>query len=334
VSIHYYRFTPRGAGSPQRARLLERLLARADTSTVVRDWRADAFRLIAPQSASMPGVGAAALCAEQGLVDAASVFIATPVHYVAEMSNVRLAADGILSLNRAEADALAADFNRVWHDAGIRLVSGRSQTPQAPDLFCVTDCALDAATRDPEDVLDRHIEDYLPAGPDAPRLRRLMSEIEMWLFEHAVNRTRLADAAPAVNGLWLWGGGPALASLPPVEGWTAGEDPFVTAFGTRLELPNAANTASGAHMISGAAPEVAGTARAVPASGVVVIDAEPGTDAWREAESRWLERSFADLRAGRIARLDLSAGDRCYSVRGRWNWRPWRRRRPWWEFFQ
>jgi hypothetical protein len=314
VSIHYYRFTQAGAGSPQRAPLLERLLARADTSTVVMDWRADAFRLIAPQSASMPGVGAAALCAEQGLVDAASVFIATPVHYVAEMSNVRLAADGILSLNRAEADALAADFNRVWHDAGIRLVSGRSQTPQAPDLFCVTDCALDAATRDPEDVLDRHIEDYLPAGPDAPRLRRLMSEIEMWLFEHAVNRTRLADAAPAVNGLWLWGGGPALASLPPVEGWTAGADPFVTAFGTRLEFPSAAHTASG----------------------VVVIDAEPGTDAWRDAESRWLERSFADLRAGRIARLDLSAGDRCYSVRGHWNWRPWRwrRRRPWWEFFQ
>jgi hypothetical protein len=306
VSIHYFRFTRRGAGSPQRAPLLERLLARADTSTVVTDWRADAFRLIAPQSA-MPGVGAAALCAEQGLIDAASVFIATPVHYLAEMSNVRLAAHGILSLSRAEADALAADFNRVWHDAGIRLVSGRSQTPRAPDLFCVTDRVLDAVTRDPEDVLDRHIEDYLPAGPDAPRLRRLMSEIEMWLFEHAVNRTRAADAAPAVNGLWLWGGGPALASLPPVEGWTAGEDPFVTAFGTR---------------------------RAVPASGVVVIDAEPGTDAWRDAESRWLERSFADLRAGRIARLDLSAGDRCYSVRGRWNWRPWRRRRPWWEFFQ
>ena len=324
MSIHYYRFTHRGAGSPQRAPLLERLLARADTPTVVTDWRADAFRLIAPQSA-MPGVGAAALCAEQGLIDAASVFIATPVHYLAEMSNVRLAAHGILSLSRAEADALAADFNRVWHDAGIRLVCGRSQTPQtprAPDLFCVTDRVLDAVTRDPEDVLDRHIEDYLPAGPDAPRLRRLMSEIEMWLFEHAVNRTRLADAAPAVNGLWLWGGGPALASLPPVQGWLAGKDPFVTAFGTQPGLPNAAKTASGAHRVS------------VPASGVVVIDAEPGTDAWRDAESRWLGRSFADLRAGRIARLDLSAGDRCYSLRGRWNWRPWRRRRPWWEFFQ
>jgi hypothetical protein len=301
VSIHYFRFTHRSAGSRQRARLLERLLARADTPTAVTDWRADAFRLIAPQSASMPGVGAAAVCAEQGLVDAASVFIATPVHYVAEMSNVRLAADGILSLSRPDADALAADFNRVWHDAGIRLVSGRSRTP----LFCLTDRALDVATRDPEDVLDRHIENYLPSGADAPRLRQLMSEIEMWLFEHAVNRTRSAGAAPAVNGLWLWGGGSALASLPPVEGWTAGNDPFFNAFAA---------------------------ARAVPASGVIVIDAEPGTDAWRDVESRWLERSLDDLHSGRISRLDLSAGGRCFSVKGRWNWRPWRRRRPWWEY--
>jgi hypothetical protein len=330
VSIHFYRFTHRGAASPQRAPLLERLLARADPPTVVTDWRADAFRLIAPQSVSMPSVAAAALCAERGLVDAASVFIATPVHYLAEMSNVRLAAAGILSLTRPEADALAADFNRVWHDAGIRLVCGRS--PE--QMFCLTDRALDAATRDPEDVLDRHIEDYLPAGPDAPRLRRLMSEIEMWLFEHAVNRTRLADALPAVNGLWLWGGGPPLASLPPVQGWAAGEDPFFKALVARPEQWPQAPALTGTHAASGAiaAPGAAGISRA--ASGVIVIDAEPGTEAWREAESRWLERSVADLRAGRIARLDLSAGDRCYSVRGRWNWRPWRRRRPWWEFFQ
>jgi hypothetical protein len=301
VSTHYFRFTHRGAGNRQRARLLERLLARADAPAVVTDWRADAYRVIAPKSAARPGLGAAALCAELGCVDAASVFIATPVHYIAEMSNVRLASDGILSLKRAEADELAADFNRVWHDAGIRLICSRRT-----HLFCLADRVLDAETRDPEDVLDRHIADYLPAGADAPRLRRLMSEIEMWLFEHAMNRTRIAGAAPAVSGLWLWGGGPALASLPPVEGWTAGTDVFFDAFG--------------------ALPERC-------ASGVVVIDAEPGSDSWPDIESRWLERSLDDLNSGRISRLDLSVGGRCFSVTGRWNRRPWRRRRPWWEAF-
>ena len=243
MSTHYFRFTHRGAGDRQRARLLEGLLARADAPAVVTDWRADAYRIIAPKARAMPGLGAAALCAELGSVDAASVFIATPVHYIAEMSNVRLASDGILSLSRPEADTLAADFNRVWHDTGIRLIATRMGTSH---LFCVADRALHAETRDPEDVLDRHIAEYLPAGADAPRLRQLMSEIEMWLFEHAVNRTRIANAAPPISGLWLWGGGPALASLPPVEGWTAGTDVFFNAFGARPESLSAANTVTGA----------------------------------------------------------------------------------------
>jgi hypothetical protein len=330
VSAQYFRFTPRGIGDRRRSPLLERLLARAGGPTAVADWRADAFRIIAPNSTSMPGVGAAGLFAERGLVEAASVFIATPVHYVAEMSNVRLAADGILSLSRPEADALAADFNRVWVDAGVRLLAPAGQGPGMGStyLFCVTDQALDAVGRDPEDVLGRHIADYLPAGAAAPRLRRLMSEIEMWLFEHAVNRTRIARAAPAVSGLWLWGGGSALASLPRVEGWTVGDDPFFKAFGARAQSefgacarsPSVADPPAGAH--------------AAGRAGVAVIAAQPGTDAWRDAESRWLERSVADLGAGRIARLDLSAGDRCFSVGGRWNWRAWRRRRPWWEYFE
>jgi hypothetical protein len=295
VSTHYFRFTRRGGTNRERAPLLERLLARADGSTEVADWRADAFRLIAPTMTSMPGVGAAALYADVGAVDAACVFFATPVHYVAEMSNVRLPADGILSLRQPEADALAADFNRVWKDAGIRLVAGRRA-----DLYCLVDDALQVTTQDPEEVLDRRIENHLPGGDAAPRLRRLMSEIEMWLFEHAVNRARTENAEAVVNGLWLWGGGSALGSLPPVDGWTAGDDPFFNAFAAGPESSHGA------------------------ASGVVVT---------ADIESPRLERSVADLRSGRIARLAVSAGSRCFNVGARWNWRLWRRDRPWWEYF-
>ena len=304
-TTHYFRFTAHGADGRQRCGLLERLLARADGSTEVTDWRADAFHLIAPPMMAMPGVAAAALYAERGpaqaaSAQAASVFLAAPVRYEAEISNVRLPADGILSLHPSEAEALAVDFNRVWHDAGIHLLAGRRG-----DLFCLFDQPTVAITCDPEDVLERHIADHLPSGAAAPRLRQLMSEIEMWLFEHAVNRTRIAAATPAVNGLWLWGGGPALESLPAVDGWTAGDDPFFKAFGT----PRGA------------------------ASGVMAWAAEPGSAEWREAGAPRLERSVADLASGRIARLELSARHRCFSVGARWSWRFWRRPRPWWEYF-
>ena len=51
--------------------------------------------------------------------------------------------------------------------------------------------------------------DYLPGGPDVARHRGLLSEIEMALHDHPVNRQRISDGRPPVNSLWLWGGGTA-----------------------------------------------------------------------------------------------------------------------------
>src|SRR6185312_1493901 len=98
VSTHYFRFALRGGPDRQASPLLERLLARADGFTEVGDWRAEAFRVIAPRMTHLPGLGACALYAERGTVQGGSVLFATPVHYVAEMSNVRLPADGMVTL--------------------------------------------------------------------------------------------------------------------------------------------------------------------------------------------------------------------------------------------
>jgi hypothetical protein len=305
VSTHYFRLARPGAASVRgRSPSLERLLARADSVAAVTAWRSDAFRVIAPGVTPVPALAPCVLFAECGPLRAGSVFIATPVHYVADMTSVRLPADGILALSQSQAEALAGDFNRVWKGAGLRMVAGRRA-----DLFCVADEPLAVSTCHPEEVLDERIEHRLPAGTDAPRLRQLMSEIEMWLFDHAVNRLRCADALPVVNGLWLWGGGPALEVLPTVDGWTAGDDPFFSAFAGRPEFTRGVG-------------------------GVVAAAAEPGTDAWRESESQRLERSVEALRAGEIARLDLSGGDRCLSVTARGSRRFWRRPRPWWEYFE
>ncbi|HMH88017.1 MAG TPA: hypothetical protein VK523_05215 [Steroidobacteraceae bacterium] len=307
MSSQYFRFLSRSA-EPRRSAFLEQLLARADGGRLVSDWRADAFRVIAPQ-ALWPGVAPAALRADAAAVDAAAVdaaaanaawvCLATPVHYVADMTSVRMPQGGILSLMQADAETLALDFNRVWNGSGIRLAAGASAR-----LYGIFDQTLNVTTRDPEDVLERHIEEYLPAGADAPRLRQLMSEIEMWLFEHEVNSTRAHAGAPRVSGLWLWGGGAPLASLPRVQGWAAGDDVFFSAF----------------------KGEESG-------SGVIVASQAPGEGGWRDMESRWLEPAVAQLRAGRLSRLDLSAGERCVTLSARAVRRFWRRRKPWWEFF-
>ncbi len=327
MSTQYFRFSARNAGGAARCELLEQLLARADTSTAVVDWRADAYGALEPRDPAVPGLAAVALlatdpgagtgadtgaghatgkytaAAEQPGTEKSWVYFATPVHYVAEMSNVRMAAAGILALSEAEAAMLAADFNRVWNDAGVRMVTGsRAQ------LSCVFERPLPAVTRDPEEALNQRIENYLPGGAGASRLRRLMSEMEMWLFGHEVNKTRAADGAPPITGLWLWGGGAALTSMPAVRGWTYGTDPFFAAL-------------------------AGGAAEAAAMSGVIVLADCPGTAAWNDMQSRCLAPALAQLRSGRLARVVLSAADRSFSLGARWRWRFWRRVRPWWESF-
>jgi len=300
------------AGEPRRDALLERLLARADAFRPVSDWRADAFRVIAPQeagappagtpSAGTPPVAPAALFAEVGAVEGMWVCLATPVHYVAEMTSVRLPRDGILSMQQSAAQLFATDFNRVWKGSGFHLIAGGSA-----QLYCISDQKIDAATRDPEDVLEQHIEEYLPTGADAPRLRRLMSEMEMWLFEHEANGARSVSSLPRINGLWLWGGGAPLSMLPRIAGWAAGDDVLFSA----LSAPGRENSGNG----------------------VIVTPQAPGGEAWKDVEKRWLQPASEGLRSGRLSRLEISAGDRSYTLTGRTSRRFWRRSKPWWEYF-
>lgn len=303
MSRIHFRLSTRAAAGQHRCALLERLIARADGSSPIDDWRAAAFRVLAPHSAALPAVAAVAQLAQCGAADGAWVCIATPVHYLAEMSNVRLPADGILSLDPAEALALAGEFNREWQDLGLRLAMGRR------DLFFAADRELDVSTHDPEEVLGRHIEAFLPAGTDAPRLLQLMSEIEMWLFDHALNKQRIARGLAPVSGLWPWGGGRPVPLLPEVHGWTAGNDLCFGALNARDEFP------------------------AEPGAAVIVLAEEPGTDAWRRAESRWLEPALAQLRSRRTASLEISSAHRCFAVSARSLRRFWRPLRPWWESF-
>ena len=313
MSIVYFRFASRRVDHAQRSPLLERLVARAAVSMRVADWRAEAFRILAPQAHGVPAAGVAAFLvgvgasAKEGggdLRTGAWVCMATPVHLVAGMTSVRMPPDGVLELTPAEASALCSEFNRGFAGAGVSLVA----TDDAC-LVCVFNKTLDVATHDPEAVQGHDVFAFQPSGTDAAPLRRFMSEIEMWLHPHELNHARCRDLLPPITGLWLWGGGAAEKALPPVQGWTAGRDPLFSAFGAESRWPP------------------------TPRSGVVVCADAPGASGWPEVEERWLAPAAAALRTGAIERLDLAAGTRRFSVRKGFDWRLWRRTRPWWESF-
>ena len=285
-----------------RAPLLERLLARADPPDDSGDWRAHAFNLIAPDEARLPAVASVALTSSASPIAGSWVCMATPVHLLAGMSSVGMAADGVLEIEPAEADALAADFNRVFGGDGVRLERGRDAL-----LLCGFEAPLRVTMTDPAEVMGRDIWAHLPRGEDASRLHRLTSEIELWLFDHAVNRLRHEAARPAISSLWLWGGGAADSETPVVRGWTAGDDPLFASFARQSRYPGASY------------------------SGVVTVSDWPGTPAWRDFEELWLAPAVDDLKSGRLHGIELSARRRCVHLHARALRRFWRRARPWWE---
>ncbi len=313
MSSIFLRFNGSALPDAARSPLLERLLARAAPRAGGEHWREQAFRLIAAPSSLMPGVAPAALYAEIGAVDAGpagggaisggAVFLASPVHCEAGMVSVRMPVDGVVSLSAGEAAHLAQEFNRDLADGAQRLVATRSGR-----LFCLLAAPAAALSRDPLDVRGRDIGAFLPSGADGARLRRLMSEIEMWLHGHAFNEARIRQGAVPITGLWLWGGGPALAQLPPLEGWTAGDDPLFGAWPVHTQIPES------------------------PRSGVVVLTEAPGSAAWPAIEAGWLAPAARALRAGRIGQLELGIGEQTLILRRAGSWRLWRRLRPWWEY--
>ncbi len=255
----------------------------------------------------MPSIARAAL--GDAAAAGAWVCLATPVHLVAGMTSVTLPEDGVLPLSLAEAAALSSSFKRDFHGAGVTMEAREAAQGREAILLCVFDRVLDVATYAPESAAGRDVFEYQPAGADASRLRRFMSEIEMWLFEHEVNRARVARSSLPITGLWLWGGGSVDAALPRVNGWVSGCDTFFSAFGDLPSFPCEGR------------------------AGVVVSSHTPGGAHWSEVESRWLTPAMAALRAGHIDRLELSAADRRLTVRKGFAWRFWRRPRPWWESF-
>jgi hypothetical protein len=132
-----------------------------------------------------------------------------------------------------------------------------------------------------------------------------MSEAEMWLFDHPVNRQRRARSAAVASGLWLWGAGRIDVPRAILEGWAAGDDPLCASLGREPRYP--------------------GDGR----SGIAALEGPPGSAAWAETEQRWLAPAIDDLRAGRIEAVEISMGRLRARTRGRRRF--WRRTRPWWE---
>jgi hypothetical protein len=298
-------------------------------------------------------IASAASRSMASLDESPMVWLATPVHFVAGLSSVHLDVRGLLQVELTVRQMLAAEFNATFAGSGFQLeaLGSAGFLLRGPTVAAVT-------TVDPARVLGASINEALPTAADAPRLRRLSAEIEMWLHEHPVNQERVQRGRLPISALWFWGGGIARDSVTArLEAET-----LSTTFADTVPVSairGAALLAATAHAPPGAAfgrdPYLHGlwrstgsTAHAVPSDfeevlghtdrrAVFVIELSQAFDTHRDwtirdalvdADGRWIVRALAALRRGDVARVTVVANDHKLSLGPRDRLKLWRMPRP------
>ncbi|MGH8678896.1 MAG: hypothetical protein ACREUQ_11145, partial [Burkholderiales bacterium] len=150
-----------------------------------------------------------------------------------------------------------------------------------------------------ESAIGRGVDGLLPRGEDAPRWLRLLTEVQMLLHAHPVNNARDERGAPAVNSLWLWGGG-ILPEVPLANFAVASLDPLVNALAMLasaqlIEPPDDSNA-------------IIGDLRSSATLAAPALDlSEGGAAQFHTLESQWLEPAWRALCNGAIDEFRLVA---------------------------
>lgn len=249
---------------------------------------------------------------------------ADPVHLRFHHERIVLADAGAFELDLAEARALVDTLNAEFADIGqfhiadarrwyLRLAEGMTAVVHRP-------------TKPISAIAGKRLDPELP-GNTHP-FTRWLNEMQMFLHRCPVNERRQAAGHPAVNSVWLWGGG----ALPQISaaGLTAiyGAHPLARGLARAAGLPAHACPARLADLPTNDEHALVVLDTLLPP--VLYEDAE----GWRSAAEA-LERDWcAPLRAalGRLAEVRLIAptlyGRLEWTLHSGDRWKLWRKSRP------
>ena len=180
---------------------LQLLLARGRRNETeaggLEEWYAQAFGL---GGGPLP---AGALTAHAYGAEPACWLRADPVHLRADRDRLLLIPSAGFDISAAEAKELCAELDRLFGaQFTLHAFSAEHWGLRANEVMAL-------ATRPPLEIAGRDLDAELPDK----RFHALLNEIQMALYQHAVNTAREARGAPVVNSVWLWGAGPLPAAV-------------------------------------------------------------------------------------------------------------------------
>lgn len=292
-------------GLPRLPRL-EARLALATPAAAQADWRRQVLALAGALPAADRDVPVGAvLAAQAGLATPAGAqwAVATPVRLLAGMDHVQLQAAPV-----AFPAAWVAPFNAAFADAGLALHAAGDHW-----LWCLAQ-PLDVRTQDPAPLVGHDIGPCLPTGADGGRLRRLLTEAQMWL--HAAGEEALMGVSgpDLPNAFWPWGFGTDTGPVDvPLQ--YAGLDPWARAV--------CRGGSAAPRLVTWTLEAHAGTPQ------------DTGGDAFAAADAAWSAGLEAAVREAGTAELWLDG--RAWRLSRADAWQPlrrlrrWRGAAPWWQ---
>lgn len=292
--------------APPAARLpaLELLLARgrctSNASLHLEAWLRDAFELgdqpLAAGALTLFGAG------DDPATDCWSR--ADPVDLRLLRDRVILVPGAALQVRREEAEALCEALNRHFGSRMQVLVVG------ADRWVARFEEAIDIDAEAPVELSGRDVALSRAGGASATFSHRILNEAQMVLHSHPVNEAREARGEPAVNSVWLWGGG----RLPKVttERWqsVSADDPLALGLARAASIRHRPLGRSAAEWLE-----------RMPEDGRHLIVLDPlrvplalgasgeYQDAMAAIERDWAQPLLAALRDGRVGMVSIHVPD-------------------------
>jgi len=179
-------------------------LARARVRNVRLDYLVNLYRLLGFSLQDFSGVPTAAfrLYSASDARQDENVMHADPVHLQADMDHAIMTSPQDLDLFEHHAAELLEKLNSTFADDDIsffRLESG--------EWFVTTADSIDLQTTPLSESIGRNVNHLLPSGPHSQYWKRLLTEVQMVLFNHEVNDEREARGLTKINSLWFHGNG-------------------------------------------------------------------------------------------------------------------------------
>lgn len=154
---------------------------------------------------------------------------ADPVHLRFHHERIVLADAGAFELELEEAQAIATALNARFADMGEFHVADPRR------WYLKLHAAVDHPVEPISAVAGRRIDGDL--NGDSLPLTRWLNEVQMFLHGHPVNERRQSAGKPAINSLWLWGGGEVSRIEPPAFSAIFSDNPLARGLAHATQIP-------------------------------------------------------------------------------------------------